>query len=113
MASDRFLGAAPMPVGHASGIAIEHTFITQGTSVHGLLLESPMTPRIEAPTGRGIRMAMHAYPAPEDAPRPRITPIGGGKYRCKSGIYEGFGSTPVYAWNAWVSRLTSIRFLKA
>lgn len=80
-------------------------------------------PRIEAPTGRGIRHDHHAYPAPEGAPRPRIRLLGGiGRrtYVCaslhehhldKGRFYQhvGFGGTEINAWNAWVSRLESIK----
>lgn len=70
---------------------------------------SLMQPRIEAPTGRGIRRATVANPAPEGAPRPRIRCIGG-TYECKSGLFDvGYGGTAIYAWNAWVSRFTSVR----
>jgi hypothetical protein len=76
-------------------------------------------------SGRGIRRWLEAnrepegalawppepvLPWPEGWPRPRIKPVGGGKYRCfipaSRGNHEGFGNTPTRAWNACVNHLT-------
>ncbi len=98
------------------GIDGEASCTSCPTDFPSLSLMKP-PPKIESPTGRGIRRATHAYPAPAGAPKPLIRPLGNGRYVCESlhGPEErryrhvGFGGSATYAWNGWVSRLESIK----